>query len=173
MKKLLISLISMIILAGSFPARSAELWPFAEVNNKLDLSVNGGWHLDSHVGVMGFGVTIKGIHLTIGGVGSCKLPDGKKPSGRNTASAMVQVGYQIPVVKAFRIIPVVGTAAVGKIVYDTEGQEMRKPDEAPKTRLDMRYRFDGGVHMVFNWRKLIVKAAITRYTAFGGVGVEF
>lgn len=172
MKKILAVILFLSSLVA-FEARGAELWPFAEVNNRLDLSVNGGWHLDSRVGVMGFGVTIKGIHLTIGGVGSCKLPDGTKPSGRNTASAMVQVGYQIPVVKAFRVIPVVGTAAVGQVVYDTEGQENRKPDEKEKTRLDMRYRFDGGVQFVFNWRKLIVNAAITRYTAFGGVGIEF
>lgn len=172
MKKILCLMILMTLWAT--PAlRGAELWPFAEVNNKLDLSANYGWHLDSHVGVMGFGVTIKGIHLTIGGVGSCKLPKGHTPSGRNTASAMIQAGYQIPVVKAFRIIPVVGTAAVGKIVYDTEGQENAKPGDDPKTRLSMRYRFDGGVHFVFNWRRLIVNAAITRYTAFGGIGVEF
>ncbi len=172
MKKFL-TLVFLMCILGAPAAGAAELWPFAEVNNKLDLSVNGGWHLDSHVGVMGFGVTIKGIHLTIGGVGSCKLPDGRKPSGRNTASAMIQAGYQIPIVKAFRVIPVVGTAAVGKIVYDTEGQEARKPDEDEKTRLSMRYRFDAGVHFVFNWRKLIVNAAITRYTAFGGIGIEF
>lgn len=171
MKKILFLLL-LILMAGP-AARATEWWPFAEVNNKLDLSVNYGWHLDSHVGAMGFGVTIKGIHLTIGGVGSCKLPDGQKPSGRNTASAMIQAGYQIPVVRAFRIIPVVGTAAVGKIVYDTEGQENAKPGDDPKTRLDMRYRFDGGVHFVFNWRRLIVNAAITRYTAFGGIGIEF
>ena len=27
-------------------AKSAELWPFSEVNNRLVLSVNGGYHFD-------------------------------------------------------------------------------------------------------------------------------
>lgn len=162
-----------LLLASILAAPAAELWPFGEVNNKLDLSLNGGWHLDSHVGVMGFGVTIKGVHLTIGGVGSCKLPAGTEPSGKNTASAMLQVGYQIPIVKAFRVIPVAGFAAVGKIVYDNTDGNLSKPGDDPKTKLAMRYRFDGGVHFVFNHRKLIVNAAITRYTLFGGIGVEF
>lgn len=171
MKKIITFIL--IILSSVAGASAAELWPFAEVNNKLNLSVNGGWHLDSHVGVMGFGVTIKGIHLTIGGVGTCKLKDGQTPQNRNTASAMIQAGYQIPVVKAFRIIPVVGTAAVGRIVYDMEDSHLRRRDDPEKTRLKMSYRFDAGVHFVFNWRKLIINAAITRYTAFGGIGIEF
>ena len=71
-----------IMLCG-LGAKSAELWPFSEVNNRLVLSVNGGYHFDSGVAVMGFGATIKGFHITIGGVGSCKLPDGVEPSGKN------------------------------------------------------------------------------------------
>ena len=165
-------LLTLTIIVCACGARAAELWPFAEVNNKLDLSVNAGYHLDSDVALMGFGVTIKGFHLTIGGVGSCKLPDGTKPSGKNTASAMLQAGYQIPVVKAFRVIPVVGFAAVGKIVYDPEGKPLGD-GVTDKTRLDMKYRFDAGAHFVFNYRRLIVNAAITRYTVFGGLGIEF
>lgn len=161
-----------IMLCG-LGAKSAELWPFSEVNNRLVLSVNGGYHFDSGVAVMGFGATIKGFHITIGGVGSCKLPDGVEPSGKNTASAMVQLGYQIPVVKQFRFIPVIGTAAVGKIIYDKEGEEFREEDEKPKTRLKMKYRFDYGIHFVFNHRALIVNAAVTRYTVFGGIGIQF
>lgn len=170
MKKIISALLCLIAV---LQVSAAELWPFAEVNNKLDLSASAGYHFDSSVAVMGFGVTIKGIHLTIGGVGSCKLPDGTKPSGKNTASAMLQFGYQIPVIRQFRVIPVVGTAAIGKIVYDTEGQEFRSPDDPPKTRLDMKYRFDAGVHFVFNHKALIINAAITRYTVFGGIGIEF
>lgn len=153
---------------------AVEWWPFRQVNHeRINLSANAGYHFDSDVAVMGFGATVYGVHITIGGVGTCKLPDGTKPTGKNTASAMVQLGYQLPVTRSFRIIPVVGTAAVGKIVYDMEDAHLRAADDPQKTRLDMSYRFDAGVHLVFNYRKLIVNAAITRYTVFGGIGVEF
>ncbi len=168
MKKILIAFISLLSVTA---AQAADLWPFAEVNNRLNVSLNAGYHFDNHVAAMGFGVTIKGIHLTIGGVGTCRLGDGKVPEDKNTASAMIQLGYQIPVVRQFRFIPVVGTAAAGKVIYDTDSQ--RGPGEAPKTRLKMKYRFDAGVHLVFNYKALIVNAAVTRYTVFGGIGVEF
>lgn len=153
--------------------RAAELFPFGEVNNKLNLSLNAGYHFNSNVGVMGFGVTIKGIHLTIGGVGNCKMKTEDVLKNKNTASAMIQLGYQIPIVKQFRVIPVVGTAAVGKVVFDNTDADKRSASDDPKTRLQMKYRFDAGVHFVYNYKKLIVNAAITRYTVFGGVGVEF
>lgn len=159
---------------GTFVAGATDWFPIAETNNHvLNLSANAGYHFDSNVAVAGFGVTIHGFHLTIGGVGNSSLPKGEMPSGKTSASAMIQAGYQIPVVKSFRVIPVVGTAAVGKIVIDEEGMTDRKPSDPVVTRLKMKYRFDGGVHFVYNWKRLIVNAAITRYTVFGGVGVEF
>ena len=42
-----------------------------------------------------------------------------------------------------------------------------------KTRLKLKYRFDYGIHFVFNHRALIVNAAVTRYTIFGGIGIQF
>lgn len=171
MKSLLLTLL--LLAATAVTAAATEWFPFGEVNSKLNLSANAGWHIDSRVAAMGFGVTIKGFHLTVGGVGSCKLKEGAVPSGKNSASAMIQAGYQIPVVKAFRVIPVVGTAALGKIVYDREDEDLRAPGDPEKTRLEMKYRFDAGIHLVYNHRKLIVNAAVTRYTVFGGIGVEF
>ncbi len=167
----LLTFVLMII--SGMTASATDWFPFNTVNRRINLSGNAGYHFDSHVAAAGFGVTVNGFHITIGGVGSCKLPEGKEPSGKNTASAMVQLGYQIPIVKQFRVIPVVGTAAVGKIVYDLENQENRKPGDPEKTKLDMKYKFDAGVHFVFNYRALIFNAAITRYTVFGGIGVEF
>lgn len=166
-------LTAVILLVSGISASATDWFPFNTVNRRVNLSGNAGYHFDSHVAAAGFGVTVNGFHITIGGVGSCKLKEGQEPSGKNTASAMVQVGYQIPVVKQFRIIPVVGTAAVGKIVYDLENQAARKPGDPEKTKLDMKYHFDAGVHFVFNYRALIINAAITRYTVFGGIGVEF
>lgn len=170
LKRLFIILLLLTAAAG---VRAADWFPFAEVNNNINLSANAGYHFDSNVAVMGFGVTIKGFHLTIGGVGDCKMKTEDVLKNRNTASAMIQAGYQIPVVKQFRVIPVVGTAAVGKVVFDDTDADKRSADDEPKTRLKMRYRFDAGVHFVYNYKKLIVNAAITRYTVFGGIGVEF
>lgn len=159
---------------------ATEMWPFSEVNNKVNISVNGGWHFDSDVGVMAFGVTIKGFHLTIGGVGNCRWPKDIPLDNEDSASAILQFGYQIPVVKAFRVIPVVGTAALGKIAYkrDYDGDNNANEDKSDggtsaNTKLDMRYKFDYGAHFVFNYRKLVFNAAITRYIVFGGIGVEF
>lgn len=171
---LALPLVIILLLSGTAGAAATEWWPFREVNReRINVSANAGYHFDSNVAVMGFGATIYGVHITIGGVGTCRLPEGAEPSGKTTASAMVQFGYQLPVTRSFRVIPVVGTAAVGKIVYDMDDAHLRGDDDPPKTRLKMSYRFDAGVHFVFNYKKLIVNAAITRYTVFGGIGVEF
>lgn len=168
------TLLLILLICSLAGAGATEWWPFREVNReRINISANAGYHFDSNVAVMGFGVTVYGVHITIGGVGTCKLPDGTRPGGKNTASAMVQLGYQLPVTRNFRVIPVVGTAAIGKIVYDMEDAHLRADDDPPKTRLKMSYRFDAGIHFVYNYRKLIVNAAITRYTVFGGIGVEF
>ncbi len=165
------AVLTLFFVLSALAAAATDWFPFREVNGKrINLSVNGGYHFENHVAAMGFGVTIYGFHMTIGGVGDCRLKNGASLPDKNNASAMVQAGYQIPVVRAFRFIPVVGTAAAGRTVYD---REKKSEDGRPESRLKMNYRFDYGVHFVYNHRKLIVNAAITRYTVFGGVGIEF
>lgn len=167
-------LVILCILLAAANLRGADWLPVREVNNnRINLSVNGGWHIRSHVALMGFGATVYGVHITIGGVGNCKMAPEEVVKGRTTASAMIQFGYQIPIVRAFRVIPVVGTAATGKVVFDMTDAHLRSADDDPKTRLKMQYHFDAGVHLVYNHRKLIVNAAVTRYTLFAGVGIEF
>lgn len=171
MKQLLVILCTLL---AAVHINATDWLPIREVNNRrINLSLNGGWHIGSHVALMGFGATVYGAHITIGGVGNCKMAPEEVAKGRTTASAMIQAGYQIPIVKSFRVIPVLGTAATGKVVFDMTDAHLRKADEQQKTRLKMQYRFDYGVHLVYNYRKLIVNAAVTRYTLFAGVGIEF
>lgn len=47
-----------------------KIFPFNEVNKKWNISINGGYNHSAKVGLYGFGLTIKGFHVTIGGTGS-------------------------------------------------------------------------------------------------------
>lgn len=153
---------------------SVEWFPFKEVNHKWNISLNGGYSPEKKVGMYGLGVTFRGFHLTVGGLGSSHKHDMNVGTWTEKASVMVQAGYQIPIVKAFRVIPVVGVAGIGETVTDGYTYYYNNsPYVINKVSSDIKYKFDYGAHFVFNHRKLIVNLSATRYTLLGGLGLEF
>lgn len=150
------------------------IFPFKEVNSQWNISLNGGYNYSMKVGLYGFGLTIKGFHVTLGGTGSTHKNDEDVGVWSERASCILHAGYQIPITQAFRIIPVVGMAGAGTV--KTDGYDWDVSDTGVihnKTTEDMSYRFDYGAHFVYSYKHLIVNLAISRYTVFGGVGMEF
>lgn len=86
---------------------------------------------------------------------------------------VAHLGYQVPIIKAFRIIPVVGIAGSGRTVTDGYDWEVSQGQIENKTYKEMSYRFDYGVHFVYNHRKLVVNIGASRYVFTGCVGLEF
>lgn len=154
---------------------SAAGWcPFHEVNRKWNLSLNGGYSQSGHVPMYGIGVTVRGFHLTIGGLGSTHENDIEVGTWNEKSSCMIQFGYQIPIVMSVRVIPVIGIAGVGEVLTDGYDYDISQSGTVHnKVTNDLKYKFDYGARIVFNHRKLIINLAVSRYTLSGGIGLEF
>lgn len=168
-----------MVLALHFSAAATDWFPFNTVNHKWNISVNGGYSPSGRVAVYGLGATVRGFHLTIGGFGSTHENDPRLDTWNEDASFMFQFGYQIPVIKSLRVIPVIGVAGVGEV--QTDGYDWKLSYDAfgnltgidNKVATSIKYKFDYGAHLVFNHRKLIVNLGVTRHSLFGGIGLEF
>lgn len=150
------------------------LFPFKEINSKWNISLNGGYNYSMKVGLYGFGLTIKGFHVTLGGTGSTHKNDEDVGIWNEKSSYILHAGYQIPITQSFRIIPVIGVAGAGSV--ETNGYDWDVSDTGVihnKTTEDMSYKFDYGAHLVYSYKHLVVNLAVSRYTVFGGVGIEF
>lgn len=159
--------------ALAFSASAADWFPFRDVNHKWNISFNGGYSPAGRVPLYGFGLTVRGVHLTVGGLGSTHEHDVNVGTWNEKASFTLQAGYQIPLVKSFRIIPVIGTIGIGEAITDGWDWSVNQGQITNKVSSEIKYNFDYGVHLVFNHRKLIINLGATRYTLFGGLGLEF
>ncbi len=156
------------------PTSAKGVFPFSEVNSKWNISINGGYNHNVKLGVYGLGLTIKGYHLTIGGTGGTHENDVKVDKWKEKSTCVIHAGYQIPITKSLRIIPVVGMAGAGEIITDGADWDISQDGTINnKETQDMVYKFDYGAHLVYNHRKLIINVAASRYTIFAGVGLEF
>lgn len=171
MKKfILLLLVSLCALKSS----AVEWFPINEVNHNWNLSINGGYSPSGHVPMYGIGVTVRGFHLTIGGLSSTHENDIDVGTWNEKSSCMIQIGYQIPLVKSVRVIPIIGIAGVGEVHTDGYDYDISHSGTVHnKVTNDLKYKFDYGVRVVFNHRKLIINLAASRYTLSGGIGLEF
>ncbi|EKJ91826.1 hypothetical protein QR305_02085 [Bacteroides finegoldii] len=170
--KRIVFIILLIFLYVSASAK--DIFPFNEVNSKWNISINGGYNHNVKAGAYGLGLTIKGFHLTIGGTGGSHKHDIKVDTWKEQSTCLIHVGYQIPITKSFRFIPVVGMAGAGEIVTDGSDWNISQNGTINnKMTRDMTYKFDYGAHLVYNHRKLIINLSASRYTIFAGIGLEF
>ncbi len=169
--------ITLLLLLSILPHISwaTTMFPFNEVNKKWNISINGGYNHSAEVMVYGFGLTIKGFHVTIGGTGSTHEDDVRVGKWEEKSSVIIHAGYQIPITKAIRIIPVIGTSGAGEVL--TNGYDYKISNNGTihnKTHNDIKYKFDYGAHLVLNpYKKLIINLAGTKYTLYAGIGFEF
>lgn len=166
----IITIIALLFYVSVF---ANEWFPFGDVNHKWNVSINGGYSPTGRVALYGIGCTIRGFHLTIGGLGSTHEHDINVDTWNEDASFMMQAGYQIPVIKSFRLIPVIGITGIGEAQTDGWDWSIQNDRVNNKVTMNLKYKFDYGIHAVFNHRKLIINFGVTRYTLLGGIGVEF
>lgn len=171
MKKITILL---CLLTIAFSGNATDWFPFSKVNHNWNISVNGGYSPTGRVPLYGIGITVRGFHLTIGGLASTHVHDIRVDTWNEESSCMLQLGYQIPIARSLRLIPVIGITGVGEV--HTDGWDY---DIGPsgtiynKVTNDLKYKFDYGARIVFNHRKLIINLAASRHTLSGGIGLEF
>lgn len=171
MKKSLLLLTAFLCVMS---ATATDWFPFSEVNRKWNISINGGYSPEKKTGIYGLWATVRGFHVEVGGLGSSHEHDRRVGAWKEKASAMFHVGYQVPIVKAFRIIPVLGMTGVGEVTTDGYDYTFSDTDQVyNKVSTEIKYKFDYGATLVVNHRSLIINLGATRYTLTGGIGLEF
>lgn len=181
-KTLTRSLLATFLLALSVLTSQAQIFSkdaFEEANKgKWAIGILGGaiglFDEDATVGAMGFNFMGYGFYVDLIGWPSGHENDTKVDTWRNKTSFGVHAGYQLPVTKSFRVIPVVGYYRSGETV--TDGSRWTSTSSGIRNSSyneDAAKGFDYGAVLVYNYKMLNVYGACTRGAVYGGVGIEF
>lgn len=153
------------------------IFPFAEVNKAWNISIVGGYVGYSDpikYGAAGLSATIKGFYIDFMAFSNAHGNDVRVGKWNDKTSLLCHAGYQIPVVKSFRIIPIIGYAYVTSGVTDGWDWSIGNNGINNKYHSDQSIsRFDYGGVMAFNYRRVLFSVGATRSILFGGVGIEF
>lgn len=152
---------------------------FKEVNRKTALGIGGGvagLTTDYFTGAFSFNMTLKGYHVDVCvmGSGDDHKHDVRVDKWSSDYYYSMHLGYQIPVTRNFRFIPLVGFWVTGKSTTDgadwtvSGGQIVNKTSSTHDAA-----GFDYGAQLNFKVKKLLLYGNITRYTACVGIGFEF
>lgn len=151
---------------------------FKEVNRKWALGIGGGVagiSTDYITGAMSFNITIKGFHAD-----ACIMPgedhehDVRVDKWTSDYYTSWHLGYQVPISRNIRIIPLVGFWTAGKSATDgadwtiSGGQIVNKTSKSSDAS-----GFDYGVQLNFKAKKVLLYTNLTRYSACAGIGFEF
>lgn len=169
-KVLLVALFAIIALSGH-----AGL-PFGEVNKRFNISVIGGYvgyHDPIHYGAVGASFTIFGFYIDAMGFPPLHGSDTRVDKWEDSRSFLCHVGYQIPISKAFRIIPIIGYSNISTGV--TDGWDWSAGNSGVHNKYEADHsisRFDYGGVIVFKYKKAVFNIGATRSCLYGGIGIE-
>lgn len=175
MRKLILLL--MLAVCASADAQLFTKEAFKAANGKWSLGVSGGvvgLPDDSSQGAVGLNLTIKGFYLDVMGWPSSHDNDVRVDKWKEKTCNTVHFGYQIPITKAFRLIPVVGYFRVGHTTTDGYDWTVRNGTihNATSSSNDVDGIDYGGV-AVINIKRINIYGAYTRHCLYGGIAYQF
>lgn len=135
-----------------------------------------GLKTDYSQGGINISFTIKGFHADWCGWGDGEDHKHDVNVGKwNSRSNMsIHFGYQIPLCKYVRIIPVIGIWSVGTTTTDGYDWTVNYNGITNKTTRSVEDKgFDFGAQVNAAYKKFYIFAEATRYSASGGIGIEF
>jgi hypothetical protein len=164
----------MILLAGQ-QMKAVDWFPVREVNSKFSFSIGGGAVLYSgaNSAAVGLSGTMWGAHLRIMGLWPAHSSDASVEKQDDKSCFAVHAGYQIPITKAIRIIPLIGYSRVSLGYTDGSNYTINNGIHNHFETTDKTDGLDYGGSLVFNHKMLVITASYTTHTAFGSIGVEF
>ncbi len=173
MKKIIFILVMILPMIN---ASANRIFPFKEVNRKWNIGMMGGYvgyGKDISNGAIGVNLTIKGFYADIMGWPSSHENDMGIDKWSDKTSFAFHVGYQIPIVKKIRFIPIIGYA---KVAYGTtDGSDYTISSSGVHNKFFEKESISGldfGGMAVINMKKINVNLAFTKYAIFGGVALE-
>lgn len=152
---------------------------FKEVNKKTALGLGGGvagLTTNYFTGAFSFNFTIMGYHFDFCGMGSGEdhKHDVRVDKWSNDYYTSFHFGYQIPITRNFRFIPLVGFWVAGVETTDggdwtVSGGQIQNKTSSSRDAAG----FDYGAQLNFKIKKVLYYGNITRYSACVGIGFEF
>lgn len=171
-------LLMLFIILAIIETSAKTIFPFKEVNNKCNLGIIGGYlgyGKDISNGGGGVSFTIKGFYGDVMGwppshekdMGVSKWPD--------KTSVSLHVGYQIPILKCLRFIPVIGFTKVASGTTDGSNYTISSSGTIHNkfSEKESISGLDFGGIAVINIKKININLACTKYTILGGIAMEF
>lgn len=176
MKKLLLTIVC--LLSISIKSVAVDFFPISEVNNKhYSVGLLGGYvgyADDLGSGAFGFSVTAWGAYLDLIGWPRTHANDTGVDEWDDQYCFGVHLGYQIPITKTVRIVPLLGYTSVQEGTTDGGKWSVSNGRINNSFSADNEVSgFDYGGMLVFNYKFINFNAAVTRYAVYGGVSFEF
>ncbi|NDV84890.1 hypothetical protein [Bacteroides sp. 51] len=168
----------LIVILSAFEVSAKGLFPIKEVNRKWNVGLMGGYvgyGKDLTSGAAGFNLTIKGFYVDVMGWAPSHKNDMGVEKWSDKKCHLAHAGYQIPISKGFRLIPLIGYANVTAGTTDGSDYEFSESGEVHNkfTGDKTISGLDFGGAAVINIKKVNINLALTKYAMFGGVAIEF
>lgn len=176
MKKFLCLLFVLIVGTNGIKAQSFKE-TFKSENKHIGFGVHFGaigQTEDLGLQVLMANLTVYGFYFDIGGWPRSHGDDVRVEEWDDDEAFMFHVGYQLPVTKWLRFVPMVGYAhdATGT----TNGHHWTTSNNGinNKFEVDDKFsKFDYGLGTVFNMKHFNIQGTVTRYSWYIGFGAEF
>ena len=124
--------------------------------------------------VFAVSTTIYGFYFDVGVCPSSHKSDVRVDKWDDNEALMFHAGYQLPLTKWFRVIPIIGYSHCASGTTDGSNYHVTSNGIHNKFTADESFsKFDYGTASVFNINHINLQAAITRYSWYLGVGYEF
>lgn len=125
-------------------------------------------------GGVGLNATFFGAYLSVMGWPSSHRDDVDVDTWDEDTSHSFYAGYQIPIVKAFRIIPIIGYAAA--TTTHTDGSDWSVDDSGivnSQKKSEDASDFDFGGILCLNTKRVNWYFQLTKHTMGGGIAYQF
>ena len=150
---------------------------FEYANQKWAIGAMGGGlgiFDDKTRGVFGLNLTIKGVYVDFLGKWSSHKSDVRVDTWKESSGTVFHLGYQLPVTKTFRVIPVIGYYTLGSTTTDGHDWTATSSGISNKTSTSVDTKgVDYGGVLVFNLKHVNFYGACTRHVLYGGVAYQF
>ena len=124
--------------------------------------------------VFALSTTIYGFYFDVGVCPSSHESDVRVDKWDDNKALMFHAGYQLPLTKWLRVIPIIGYSHYASGTTDGSNYHVTSNGIHNEFTADESFsKFDYGTAAVFNMNHINLQATITRYSWYLGVGYEF
>jgi hypothetical protein len=175
MKTRLISILLLLPLMVNAQVFSKEAFEYGNKKWAMGILVGGlGIFEEKSRVIYGLNLTIKGFYVDFLLKGSSHKSDVRVDKWKESSGTVFHAGYQLPLTKVVRIIPIVGYYTLGKTTTDGYDWEVTNNGISNKTYTSTDSKgIDYGGILVLNSKHVNFYGACTKHSLYGGIAFQF